>query len=127
MELCTENVDCDIVRRVRSLLGTNVETLEREIAYRISTITENNVRVNKVETLTPIYIPRQVFCNAKRDLSGKWIPVRPLKEKKGTGYDGILKKYTPTMVSHVVAPILVKIGLCEVRKNNRHWEIRLVH
>ena len=125
--MCMENVDCDIIRKVRSLLGTDVETLEYGVSYRISTITRKNVRVNKVETSTPIYIPRQAFCNVKRDLSSKWIPIRPLKERWGTGYDGILKEYTPTMVSHVVAPILVKMGLCEVRKNNRHWEIRLVH
>jgi len=122
--MCIKNVECDIVKKVRSLIGREIKTLEQGVSYRISTITERSVRFNKVETSTPIYVPRQIFCNAKKDLSHAWIPIRPLKESKGTGYDGILKEYTPTMVSYIVVPTLVEIGLCEVRKNKGPWEIR---
>ncbi len=123
--MCTANTECDIVKAVRSLLEKEIETLEYGVRYKISTITRKSVKFEKVETLTPIYVPKQIFCNAKRDLPHEWIPIKPLKEKRGTGYDGILKSYTPTMVSHIVAPTLVNIGLCEVRKHSGHWEIRL--
>lgn len=120
-----KRTECEAIENVRSLIGKEIETLEQKVAYRISRITNKNVKVNKMGTSTPIYIPREIFCNAENDLSNRWISIRPLKEKWGTGYDGILKGYTPTMVSHVVAPILVEIGLCEVKKDEGHWKIRL--
>lgn len=117
--------ECDEIQKISLLLGREIKTLEKEVRYRLVTITPNNVRYDKVETSNPIYVPKKIFCNAKKDLSQNWIPIRPLKESTGTGYDGILKDYTSTMVSHIVAPTLVKIGLCEVRKSSGHWEIRL--
>lgn len=114
-----------MIKAVRSLLGNEIETLEDNVHYNISTITKKSVKFEKILTSTPIYVPKLVFCNAEKELSSNWLPVRPLKEKSGTGYDGLLKSYTPTMISHIVAPMLARIGLCEVRKCCGHWEIRL--
>ena len=107
------------------LLGKEVKTLEQKVVYSVSAITPSNVKFEKVQTGTPIYVPRRIFVNAKKDLSEEWMPISPRKESAGTGYDGILKSYTKTMVSHVVAPALVELGLCEVRKDKGKWEIRL--
>jgi len=120
-----KNNECDEIQKISLLVGREIKTLEKHVRYRIATITPNNVRYDKVETLTKIYVPKKIFCNTEKDLSQIWIPIRPLKESTGTGYDGILKDYTKTMVSHIVAPTLVEIELCEVRKHGGHWEIRL--
>jgi len=124
--MTTKNYECDEIRKISFLIGREIKTLEKEVRYRIASITPNNVRFEKVETSTPIYAPRQIFCNVRKDLTHAWIAVRSSKENHGTGYDGILKRYTPTMVSHIVAPTLVEIGLCEVRQDKGHWEIRLL-
>ena len=117
--------ECDEIRKISLLIGKEIKTLEKGVEYKIASITQNNVIFDKVETKTKIYVPREIFCNVRKDLTIDWIPIRPLKESSGTGYDGILKRYTPTMVSHIVAPTLVKLGLCEVRKNEGKWEIKL--
>jgi len=119
------NNECDEIQKISLLIGREIKTLEQHVRYRISAITPNNVRYDKVETSTKIYVPKRIFCNVRKDLSRAWIPVRPLKESTGTGYDGILKDYIKTMVSHIVAPTLVEIGLCEVKNDSGHWEIRL--
>ena len=125
MRMSIKDNECDEIQKISLLIGREIKTLEKHVRYRIATITPNNVRYDKVETSTPIYVPKRIFCNTKKDLSQTWIPIRPLQESIGTGYDGILKEYTNKMVSHIVAPTLVEIGLCEVRNDSGHWEIRL--
>lgn len=117
---------CEELEVVRGLIDEEIETLDRKVRYRISRITEKSVRYNKVGTSTPIYVPKKVFCNVKKDLTHDWIGVHPLKESYGTGYDGVLKKYTKTMVSHIVIPTLAEMGICEVRKSEGYWEVRLL-